>query len=193
MGRPTRVRVSGVYALVCKSTGWAYIGSALDLEKRRRYHFNQLRSGKHHNRALRYAAVVQTVPEGFEWRVLEECSKGQLDEREHHHIKAWDGPTFNILRDPRGPNDRTHRTLIAAAACFRINKNLTGNPYWEIDEVAEGMVADYKEALEQMDWYYPMSDDMSVYQAGRDRHDELLRLADILNCKQLLLDRIAQT
>jgi hypothetical protein len=79
-----------------------------------------------------------------------------------------------------------------AAATFRVQLNISGNPFWEVDDVNPSTVDHYREALDQFDWHYAMSDDHSVYQRGRARHDELLRAGEALGTKEMFLNRIAE-
>ncbi len=102
MGRIARPRISGVYAITCIPTSHSYIGSAVDLEGRRRVHFNKLQTGKHHNKVLQFAFDV-FGENNFEWRVLEKCDKSRLQEREYSKLRTWKKPLFNLLRDPRVP------------------------------------------------------------------------------------------
>ena len=48
-------RSSGIYTIICKTTGKYYIGSAVWIRKRWRNHREDLRKGKHHNLYLQRA------------------------------------------------------------------------------------------------------------------------------------------
>lgn len=43
---------SGVYHIINLNTGWFYVGSTIDLHKRKQEHFRRLRLNKHHNQYL---------------------------------------------------------------------------------------------------------------------------------------------
>ncbi len=60
---------AGVYLIVHRATGRAYVGSTSDIAKRWSRHRQELRDGTHKNRHLQ-AAWNLYGPETFDWRVL---------------------------------------------------------------------------------------------------------------------------
>ena len=82
---PKREKRSGIYQIICKPTGKVYVGSAVWLAKRKRYHKNDLLNGDHHNRYLQ-KAWDKHGPGVFEYSILEYCEKEKLIEREQYYI-----------------------------------------------------------------------------------------------------------
>jgi len=85
---------SGIYKIVNNINGKQYVGSAMDLVKRKRAHWNSLRLGYHHNVHLQRA--WDKYGEGaFEFRVVGKCPIERLIELEQEvidHLK----PDYNI-------------------------------------------------------------------------------------------------
>lgn len=63
-------RVSGVYAITNAARGKAYVGSSVDLARRKRDHLRELRAGTHANRKLQ-SAWNKYGEENFEFSTLE--------------------------------------------------------------------------------------------------------------------------
>jgi group I intron endonuclease len=75
---------SGVYQIRCLRNGKVYIGSALNLARRQREHWNALRAGKHANERLQHA-WDRYGPEQFTFTVLELVGSDRLIDVE----QAW--------------------------------------------------------------------------------------------------------
>lgn len=87
----------GIYQIVCKKNGRVYIGSAVNLDKRWRQHFQQLQEGRHPNCHLQ-RAWSKYGRESFFFRVVEHVSDSRcLISREQFFIDAL-SPEFNICR-----------------------------------------------------------------------------------------------
>ena len=99
------MRDPGIYALTCRPSGETYIGSSVDMGRRRKRHLSVLRSGEHFNPRLQ-RAWDQLAPEDFEWRVLERCPEVELLGRERHWYGAWKGLLFN-RHPPQTPSEKT--------------------------------------------------------------------------------------
>ena len=82
---------SGIYRITNLVNEKYYIGSAVDLDKRKASHFNKS-TNIHLQRAIeRYGK------DNFLWEVLEECSKENLVEREQYWMNRHDfGDLYNI-------------------------------------------------------------------------------------------------
>jgi len=76
---------SGIYQIVCKANSKRYIGSAVDLERRERHHFNQLRRGVHPNRFLQ-RAFLKYGEKSFEFFILEYCESTELLTKEQNWL-----------------------------------------------------------------------------------------------------------
>ena len=63
--------ISGVYKIVNKINGKIYVGSTVDLEKRKREHFNDLKGNKHCNKHLQRAFNKYNKEDNFIFEILE--------------------------------------------------------------------------------------------------------------------------
>lgn len=87
---------SGIYCIEHISSGRTYIGSATNFAGRWRMHRSALRRGKHHSPYMQ--KVWSKYGEGeFVFRIIEECSRECLIEREQHYIDTLN-PEFNHCR-----------------------------------------------------------------------------------------------
>jgi group I intron endonuclease len=81
---------SGVYLLRLATTGKVYVGSAIDLEARRRRHFRDLHRGTHANRSLQRA--YDRAPGALAFIVLELCEPNALLVTEQAYLdELYDG------------------------------------------------------------------------------------------------------
>lgn len=98
--------VAGIYKIVNKVDGKFYIGSSVDLNKRKSTHKYELRSRRHHNEYLQNA-FNKYGEENFSFEIVEVVEdKGMLIEREQHYIdtlRACDrGVGYNLNTYARG-------------------------------------------------------------------------------------------
>ena len=106
-GRLPRHIATGIYEIFCTVNGRRYIGSAVHFEKRWRLHFTQLQAGKHHSVHLQRAWNKHGA-DAFVFRVLEECEREQLIEREQAAIDRL-APEFNGRPDAGSQLGLKHR------------------------------------------------------------------------------------
>lgn len=86
--------MQGVYEIVCLSTGRRYVGSAVDIDGRKRLHWSQLRRGVHHSRFMQRAWNKYGELK-FVFRLLEEVvSEKELLFTEQRYINLLK-PDFN--------------------------------------------------------------------------------------------------
>lgn len=85
--------VSGVYIIDCLLTNDTYIGCSSNLRNRRYRHSRNVGKG---NKAL-HKLINELGWEAFEFRVLEECSKEVIFERETHYIQIYQ-PSLNVAK-----------------------------------------------------------------------------------------------
>lgn len=81
---------SGIYAIVNMNNGKMYIGRSVDMAKRWTYHQWMLNANRHFNPHLQRAWAIG---DKFEFRVIEECDKDALNDREIYwiaHYKTMD-------------------------------------------------------------------------------------------------------
>lgn len=88
----------GIYSIKNKITGQYYIGQSIDIERRRRSHFNNLKNGSHINNYLQNSFNYYGE-DAFEFKIICECSKEELDDEEIKYMKLYDAQTsgFNIV------------------------------------------------------------------------------------------------
>lgn len=78
---------AGVYAIRNKITERVYVGSSMNIEKRKKDHFRRLSSGTHHCRHMQNSFKKYGV-EKFDFEILDVClSLGECRDRENHWIK----------------------------------------------------------------------------------------------------------
>lgn len=80
--------MTGIYKITNKiHTNKIYVGKSINISKRWKQHINQLNSQTHHNHKLQYDWLLNNGIDGFDFEVLEECTKDILDKRERYWIK----------------------------------------------------------------------------------------------------------
>lgn len=87
---------SGIYKILNNLNGNFYIGSAKNLHKRKREHFNRLYNNTHPNIILQ-RAYNRYLVNNFEFIILENCNENILIEREQYYIDNLN-PKYNICR-----------------------------------------------------------------------------------------------
>ena len=90
---------SGIYQIVNSATGKAYVGSALDLRKRKNSHWHALRNGGHHSSKLQ-RAWLKYGREAFTFQTLFICAKELLTFYEQRALEVL-APEYNVLREAR--------------------------------------------------------------------------------------------
>lgn len=107
-------RISGVYAIECTATSQQYVGSSIDVHRRRQQHLTQLHAGKHHSKKLQQA-FVEHGRSTFRFRILETVS--DLDELRVRE-QAWIDSTkaysngLNSSATATGPEPSAARRLV---------------------------------------------------------------------------------
>lgn len=80
-------KVRGIYKVTNKVNGKVYIGQSVDIGRRWRTHMTAKDDIYFHKAIQKYGV------ENFEWEVIEQCKKKDLDEREIYWIEYYD--SFN--------------------------------------------------------------------------------------------------
>lgn len=96
---------TGIYEIVNLVNGKRYVGSAVDLRRRRRTHLRLLKNGKHHN-AILLASWKKYGAGAFEFRVIELCPVEMLLTREQVAIDSL-LPEYNL--SPTAGSTRGYR------------------------------------------------------------------------------------
>lgn len=89
---------SGIYFIINILNDKFYIGSTINLRKRRNSHFSDLNNNKHSNKHLQNAFNLEK--ENFKFVVIEYCNNDLLEQREQYYLDLyWDeGNLYNIFR-----------------------------------------------------------------------------------------------
>jgi len=100
MGKIRRTKIprkaSGIYQICSKINGKIYIGSAVNLEKRKYEHFYGLECGEHHNFYLQRHVNKYGIKD-LQFSIIEFCQKKKLIEREQYYLDTLQ-PDFNICK-----------------------------------------------------------------------------------------------
>lgn len=115
---PKEYAVPGIYRIVNTVTHKSYIGSSVDIRRRLREHFSDLRCGRHSNPYLQ-ASFSLHGEDSFMFEVVEVCSQEAMQERETYWIHEYhsyvDDGGYNIEAPYRGPVlDETRRKISEA-------------------------------------------------------------------------------
>lgn len=78
----------GIYKIVNKVNNKVYIGQSIHLEERKIQHWSKLRNNKSHNYHLQQA-WNKYGEDSFEFIILLECKKDELDEKEEFFISLY--------------------------------------------------------------------------------------------------------
>ena len=87
---------SGIYCIQNKINGKVYVGSAVNLNKRKDKHFSDLKLNKHRSKKLQNSYTKHGL-NTFEFFVLEYCEKDKLIECEQFYLDTLE-PWYNTLK-----------------------------------------------------------------------------------------------
>lgn len=96
----------GIYAIENILNGHRYVGSSVDVPKRVKAHFAELRRNKHHSQYLQHA-WNKYGEDSFRWVFLLVCAKSELLIYEQELIDQWH-PEYNILPTAGSPLGHHH-------------------------------------------------------------------------------------
>ena len=110
--------VSGIYRIINVATNKGYIGSSVDIRRRLKEHFSDLRGGRHSNPYLQ-ASFNLHGESSFVFEIIEVCSREYMQERETYWIHEYHSYVtdngYNIEAPYRGPVlDETRRKISEA-------------------------------------------------------------------------------
>lgn len=86
---------SGIYIIKNKINDKFYIGASIDVYRRKRQHFSELRRNNHANPHLQ-SSFNKHGQENFEWNILEFCEPLLCAKREQYYMDTLK-PKYNIL------------------------------------------------------------------------------------------------
>lgn len=130
----------GIYAVVCKPTGKVYVGQSKNIKVRKSQHLSKLLAGKHYNTYFQNA-FTKYGRENFSFRILENCDKELLTEREAFWIKFYNSNKaeygFNLKEVMDSPCSKEH-----SEACGRTTRkrNVDKHGLWTIFNLQTGEV-----------------------------------------------------
>jgi group I intron endonuclease len=104
------IRASGIYKITNLITQKFYIGSSIDLCRRKIEHFSALRTNKHHSILLQ-RAFNKYGEENFIFEVVECCEKENLIKREQHYLDTLK-PQYNISSLAINSSDLQRKAII---------------------------------------------------------------------------------
>lgn len=101
--------ISGVYALRCSVNKTYYIGSSINIKKRKATHYRQLRNNKHYNNYLQ-RTFNKYGEKNIKFTILKECSKGKRLIIEQKYLDKYIGnkKCMNVFPDAVGALGYTH-------------------------------------------------------------------------------------
>ena len=121
---------SGIYQIVCKTTGKIYVGRSVNIHLRWKQHKEKLDSGTHHNKYLQ-SSWAKYGSENFEFCIRLLCEKQYCKTEEQKILDALfdTGILFNLSRLASGgrgiqsPEDHEKRSLQMKARWARMKEN----------------------------------------------------------------------
>lgn len=91
----------GIYKYQNKINGKVYIGQSVDIEKRYQQHIYDAKNRPERGTGVDLAIRKYGI-EAFDFQIIEECSKNQLDEKEVYWISYYDSFNNGYNRTPGG-------------------------------------------------------------------------------------------
>ena len=93
--------ICGIYKITNKINGHCYIGQSVDIKARFRQHLFSAKhiNNKDHSSPI-HLALSKYGKDEFDWEILEECTKEELDEKEIYWISFYNSTkngNYNIL------------------------------------------------------------------------------------------------
>ena len=80
--------ICGIYKYQNLINNKIYIGQAMDIAQRRREHRHDA-SNPHRDNCIFHKAIRKYGEDNFSFEIIEECSKGELNEKEQYQIKYY--------------------------------------------------------------------------------------------------------
>lgn len=153
----------GIYKIENKINGKCYIGQSVDILRRWRSH-KTIANNKNHeykNHPL-YRAIQLYKIENFDFSIVEECLRENLDEREKYYIKKYNSFTPNGYNlNKGGQGNFYHGTILTKEQADEIKDKLLNTTITEIElGVQYGISNDSVSAINIGESWY---DDSLIY------------------------------
>lgn len=126
-----KMNKSGIYKIENSINGHKYIGSAINIKRRWKYHLTSLRNGTHHSQYLQ-RAWNKYGEDSFVFSILIECCSADLIESEQRFIDN-DNPEYNMCLVAGSPLGYKHtkETRAKVSASLIGNKRAAGHKHTE--------------------------------------------------------------
>ena len=114
--------ICGIYAFIHRDTGRCYVGSSVDVHRRRKAHLATARRGA---KTMIHKELRNLGAENFDFEILEECSKTERFAREHFYIQFLDAVQqsgFNVCSNPLEKPDLTAAMKLKMSAAAKGRK-----------------------------------------------------------------------
>lgn len=144
----------GIYLITNKINGRHYVGQSIDIARRWRQHREIAPCGQ----TPLYKAIQKYGIENFEFCVLEECSKEELNDKEIQYIEQYNS-YFGGYNQTRGGDQYSH------------NVKLTDNDFDKIIDLLKNTTITQKEIAEI---FSVGEDTISEINTGKSRHSSQL-------------------
>lgn len=163
-GRLPQEVVTGVYEIRCIHNGRRYIGSAANFSSRWRLHYTQLETGTHHSRHLQ-RSWNKYGESGFVFRVVEQCDRASIIEREQHYIDTLK-PEFNSRPDATSQlgfkfSEESKKKMSEAA---KRSRNFKGHKH---SEETKRRISESRKGKGNSGWTQERKDRISAANKGR--------------------------
>lgn len=144
----------GIYLITNKINGKNYIGQSIDIARRWRQH----REAVSYGQTPLYKAIRKYGIENFDFCILEECSKEELNDKEIQYIEQYNS-YFCGYNQTRGGDQYSH------------NVKLTDNDFDKIIDLLKNTTITQKEIAES---FSVGEDTISEINTGKSRHSPKL-------------------
>ena len=100
---------SGIYMIRNNINNNYYIGSSINLNRRKNSHFSKLRKNKHVNKKLQNS-YNKYGQKNFEWIILKPCDKDSLQKEEQKYLNLYfnDKNNLNLVKEAYSMNGKNH-------------------------------------------------------------------------------------
>ena len=148
-------KVRGIYKVTNKINGKVYIGQSVDIGRRWRQHMTAEDDIYFHKAIQKYGV------ENFEWEVIEQCKKKDLDEREIYWIEYYDSfnKGYNCTKGGEGNSGEGSPNWKGGVSLDPEHKKEYGKQYYQAnkEKIKEYNKQYYEENKEKKKEYYEVN------------------------------------